>query len=185
MPRQGSNAPPVLKSGQKDFIWNRQPPYAGQYTTQQGGTLCGTQATRCWKVYKLTDQLNTQWRAKLAGIQSVFANYQLIGTNWGGDVEPTPGTLANGAAALTVIVDEGMGSLAKTTRRMTSRFQRRVDALVDDTTDTTVVLDRQARALVRASQTAAQAARTSALRSLAGSKGGYASPKKTARRARR
>jgi hypothetical protein len=92
-----SNAPPVKKSGQTDFIWNRQPPYAGQYTTQQGSVLCGTQATRCWKVYKLTDQLNAQWRAKLGAIQSVFANYQLIGTNWGGNVEPTPGTLANGA----------------------------------------------------------------------------------------
>lgn len=92
-----SNAPPRKMLDQKEFLWDRQPPYAGHYTTQQGATRCGTQATRCWKVYKLTDQLNAQWRAQLAQIGSVFANYTLVGTNWGGNVEPTPGTLANGA----------------------------------------------------------------------------------------
>ena len=44
---------------------------------------------RCWQVYKLTQQLNAQWQAKLRAVGSVFANYMLIGTQWGGNVEPT------------------------------------------------------------------------------------------------
>lgn len=92
-----SNAPPTLAAGQTDFLWNRSPPYAGQYVTRQGQTLCGTQATRCWKVYKLTEALNRQWRGQLSALGSVFGNYFLIGTNWGGNVEPDGTQLANGS----------------------------------------------------------------------------------------
>jgi hypothetical protein len=93
----GPNVPPQLKSGQKDYVWQRTAPYAGNYTTQQGNAQCGTQATHCWQVYGLTQQLNTAWRAQLQTLGSVFQNYYLIGTNWGGKVEPDGTTLANGS----------------------------------------------------------------------------------------
>lgn len=93
----GPNVPPQLKSGQTDYLWQRTPPYAGAYTTQQGKAQCGTQATHCWQVYGLTQQLNTAWRAQLQALGSVFQNYYLIGTNWGGNVEPDGTTLANGS----------------------------------------------------------------------------------------
>jgi len=90
----GSNVPPKLGSGQQDYVWQRTPPYAGAYTTPGS---CGTQVTHCWQVYTLTQQLNTAWRAQLEGLGSVFANYYLIGTNWGGNVEPDGTQLANGS----------------------------------------------------------------------------------------
>jgi hypothetical protein len=93
----GVNQPPTPKLGQKTYLWDRSQPYAGHYTTQQDGTMCGTQATHCWQVYQLTQQLNTAWRGQLAGLGSVFRHYYLIGTNWGGNVEPDGSTLTNGS----------------------------------------------------------------------------------------
>jgi hypothetical protein len=93
----GTNVPPALKPGQETYVWQRTPPYAGGYTTKQGEAACGTQATKCWQVYGLTQQLNTAWRAQLAVLGSPFKNYYLVGTNWGGNVEPDGTSLANGA----------------------------------------------------------------------------------------
>jgi hypothetical protein len=93
----GVNVPPALKSGQQDFVWQRTPPYAGGYTTTQGGVQCGTQVSHCWQVYYLTQQLNTAWRAQLAVLGSPFRHYYLIGTNWGGNVEPDGTQLDNGS----------------------------------------------------------------------------------------
>lgn len=93
----GPNVPPALESGQKDYLWQRTVPYAGAYTTTQGSAQCGTQATHCWQVYGLTQQLNIAWRAQLQALGSVFHNYYLVGTNWGGNVEPDGTTLANGS----------------------------------------------------------------------------------------
>lgn len=93
----GTNVPPTPPAGDKPFVWERQPPYAGAYTTEHDGVMCGTQVARCWQVYTLTRELNKAWRAKLAEVDSVFANYFLIGTNWGGNIEPGPGELDNGS----------------------------------------------------------------------------------------
>lgn len=94
----GTNVPPQLKDKQSAYLWRRTVPYAGNYTTTtQDGTLCGTQVARCWQVYQLTQQLNTDWRAQLTAIDSVFANYFLIGTNWGGNVEPDGTEYVNGS----------------------------------------------------------------------------------------
>jgi hypothetical protein len=49
-----------------------------------------SQATRCWAIYSTTESLNAQWQAALAALNSVFQNYMLIGTQWGGAVEPEP-----------------------------------------------------------------------------------------------
>ena len=95
------NTPPALKQGDSEYIWERQAPFAGAYTTSVGAQgsgatqQCGTQVARCWQVYELTQDLNTAWTAKLAAINSVFANYTLIGTNWGASIEPEPGKLDN------------------------------------------------------------------------------------------
>lgn len=93
----GVNQPPTPKLGQKAYLWDRTQPYAGHYTTKQGDALCGTQVSHCWQVYKLTQQLNTAWRAQLAAAGSVFQHYYLIGTNWGGNVEPDGVQLVNGS----------------------------------------------------------------------------------------
>ena len=93
----GVNQPPTPKLGQKAYLWDRQPPYAGHYTTTQGSATCGTQVSHCWQVYTLTQKLNTAWRGQLSGIGSVFQHYYLIGTNWGGNVEPDGVQLVNGS----------------------------------------------------------------------------------------
>lgn len=89
------NTPPQLASGQSAFIWQAQPPYAGLYTTSNDSTQCGTQVARCWQIYDLTQDLNSAWRQQLSSIGSVFAKYQLIGTNWGANIEFEPGKLDN------------------------------------------------------------------------------------------
>jgi len=91
------NVPPSLPKTEKAFLWERQPPYAKSYMTRANGNACGTQVARCWQVYGLTRQLNEAWRAQLTAINSVFANYFLIGTNWGGKVEPDGEELVNGS----------------------------------------------------------------------------------------
>lgn len=85
------------------FQWSRTEPYARAYQQTPGGV--SPQAVRCWNVYSLTSVLNDAWRAKLRQANSVFANYMLIGTQWGGNVEPVehgqipdnavPGLLSN------------------------------------------------------------------------------------------
>ncbi len=97
------NTPPKLKDQDSAFIWERQPPYAAAYLTTPGGDTCsgdpsqccGTQVSHCWAVYTLTQKLNADCQARLSTIGSVFANYYLIGTNWGGSVEPERGVLNN------------------------------------------------------------------------------------------
>jgi len=91
------NTPPVLAKGDSEFIWERQQPFAGAYTTTSGTQQCGTQVSRCWQVYDLTQDLNTAWTGQLQAINSVFANYFLIGTNWGASIEFEPGKLDNNA----------------------------------------------------------------------------------------
>ena len=92
-----TNQPPVKAKTAKAYLWNPTPPYAKNYLTPTGAgakTFVGTQVTRCWQIYKLTQQLNSQWQQKLRAINSVFANYMLIGTQWGTSIEggtPSPG----------------------------------------------------------------------------------------------
>jgi hypothetical protein len=85
-PGPGTNIAPAPPAGAKtQYPWSPQQPFAG------GGTTPATampQATRCWQVYPTTDQLNTQWRQALGALGSVFQNYMLIGTQWGGQLEP-------------------------------------------------------------------------------------------------
>ncbi len=80
-------------------LWNPVPPYARLYlATAKNGLKAGTQISRCWQIYKLTQQLNAQWQAKLRAVGSVFANYMLVGTQWGAAVEaPHPPTTPPGA----------------------------------------------------------------------------------------
>jgi hypothetical protein len=97
---QGTNIAPValLQEGadktqpqfrfRTQYPWNPRPPYA------RGATSAATampQAVRCWEIYPTTDQLNTQWQKVLGGVNSVFRNYMLIGTQWGASSQPLPG----------------------------------------------------------------------------------------------
>ena len=100
---QGTNIAPVsTSSNPNSYVWNPKQPYA------QGATTAATampQATRCWSTYPTTAALNTQWQTALAAYNTVFRNYMLIGTQWGGNVEPefpnpvpanaVPGMLSN------------------------------------------------------------------------------------------
>jgi hypothetical protein len=98
-----TNVAPVPSATGTAFQWRPGQPYAGAYRDSPKGL--SPQAVRCWSVYKLTDELNRDWQAKLRKEKSVFANYMLIGTQWGGNVEPVehgqlpdnavPGLLSN------------------------------------------------------------------------------------------
>lgn len=70
------------------YPWNSTAPYAKGGTTP---TTAMPQATRCWSIYPTTAQLNTQWQRALAAVKTPFQNYMLIGTQWGGAVEPREG----------------------------------------------------------------------------------------------
>jgi hypothetical protein len=84
---QGTNIAPAPSSG-TSYPWNSTAPYAKGATTP---ATAMPQATRCWSIYRTTTQINTQWQRALAGVKTPFQNYMLIGTQWGGKVEPREG----------------------------------------------------------------------------------------------
>lgn len=89
-----TNQPPIQSTKGTPFAWNPTQPFAKAYlytTKSKGQTVTvGTQVSRCWKIYSLTDDLNTQWRDQLGRIGSVFQNYMLVGTQWGASTTSTP-----------------------------------------------------------------------------------------------
>jgi hypothetical protein len=86
---QGTNVQPVSTGkGPTEFPWNAKAPYANGNTT---AATANPQATRCFSIYPTTAQLNTQWQNALAAFKTPLQNYMLIGTQWGGDVEPREG----------------------------------------------------------------------------------------------
>jgi hypothetical protein len=82
-----TNFPP---NGGKAFKWNGSPPYGKAYLQTVPGSArkAGSQITRCWQIYQITQKLNAQWQGQLKAIGSVFANYMLVGTQWGAAIEP-------------------------------------------------------------------------------------------------
>ncbi len=86
-PKAPTNQAPTPAKTAPQFSWYPKQPYALKYLSN--GRL-GTQISRCWKNYVLTDALNAQWRAQLAKVGTVFQNYMLIGTQWGANVEAPP-----------------------------------------------------------------------------------------------
>ncbi|MEM9293321.1 MAG: hypothetical protein AAGD01_16680 [Acidobacteriota bacterium] len=88
------NTAPGKLDGEDNYYWSATQPYASEYLYDG---KYGTQVARCWQIYKYTQELNTQWKAKLSGASSVLANYTLIGNQWGGNVEPDGSNVANGA----------------------------------------------------------------------------------------
>ncbi len=86
---QGTNIrPKSTGTGPTAYPWNRQQPYAKGNTTATTGM---SQATRCFSIYPTTAQLNTQWQNALGAFNTPLKNYMLIGTQWGGSVEPREG----------------------------------------------------------------------------------------------
>ncbi|WP_338700402.1 hypothetical protein V5279_20445 [Bradyrhizobium sp. 26S5] len=82
----GTNiAPQGLLGTKTQFPWNPTRPYAHGATSQATAI---PQAVRCWQIYPTTTVLNEQWRMALGSLKSVFQNYMLIGTQWGGQLEP-------------------------------------------------------------------------------------------------
>lgn len=83
---QPTNVVPLPPAGTTtQYPWNPRKPYA------KGGTTPATampQTVRCWEIYPTTASLNGQWQKALGAVSSVFTDYMLIGTQWGGDVEP-------------------------------------------------------------------------------------------------
>ncbi len=73
------------------YVWAPNQPYASSYlVANTGGTpKYGTQVVQCAKAYSLTAEIDSQWAKQLRAINSVFANYTLIGTQWGADIEQT------------------------------------------------------------------------------------------------
>jgi hypothetical protein len=77
------NQPPTLPAGQT-YRWAAKPPYAAAYATNGGhyGSpgLFGTQVARVQQTFPSTAATNPVWQQRLAG--TVWANYQLIGSQW-------------------------------------------------------------------------------------------------------
>jgi hypothetical protein len=80
-----------LPSGQSTFQWASAMPYAAAYAT--AGQF-GAQLVRPDPIYPPTDSVNRVWHKALQG--TVWANYQLIGSQWlsGSDSEGGKGTAA-------------------------------------------------------------------------------------------
>jgi hypothetical protein len=83
-----NQSPQESKTGPR-FAWNSTRPFAKNYLVPVG-TGFGTQVSRCWAIYSITDELNRQWRGELAKVGSVFQNYMLVGTQWGASITSTP-----------------------------------------------------------------------------------------------
>ena len=85
----GTNIRPQTNGlGPTKFPWNPRQPYA------RGNTTAATQmpqATRCFSIYQTTAQLNSQWQSALAAFKTPLQYYMLVGTQWGGNVEPREG----------------------------------------------------------------------------------------------
>ena len=83
----------INKSKDTVYKWDTNTPYAASYATkisgEADGKTFGTQVTRTYPIYYCTEQLNTVWQSKLSSLNSVFANYKLVGTQW---MVPTDGT---------------------------------------------------------------------------------------------
>src|SRR5918999_1207190 len=52
-----ANTAPAFQPGETEYLWSPQQPYAGPYRYDQ---RYGTQVARCYQIYSLTQQLNTQ-----------------------------------------------------------------------------------------------------------------------------
>jgi len=98
-----TNLAPVPSRGRAPaFLWSAEQPYAADYRWVTPEAIT-PQAVRCWKIYSLTQSLNAAWQKQLSQANSIFANYMLIGTQWGANVEPpiylpanaVPGVLSN------------------------------------------------------------------------------------------
>jgi hypothetical protein len=126
------NAPPPIAKGQV-YKWAAQPPYAAKYawTPYTGGpTNFGTQVTRSFPIYTETQQVNREWQAKLAG--TVWANYHLIGSQWGAvpdrphaSLEAFPSSLANTTIETYIQPTSnciGCHKLAQTTQHQDANF---------------------------------------------------------------
>lgn len=83
-PECSTNQPPRKSTDKPHFAWSPAPPYARAYLSPTpDGPRFGTQVSRCWSIYGLTASLNEQWRMALGHVGSVFANYMLVGSQWG------------------------------------------------------------------------------------------------------
>jgi hypothetical protein len=83
-PQCSTNQPPTESASKPIFAWNPTQPYALAYLrTSPDGHRVGSQVSRCWSIYALTASLNQQWQAELGKAGSVFANYMLVGSQWG------------------------------------------------------------------------------------------------------
>jgi hypothetical protein len=91
-PKCSTNEPPKKADQKPIFAWNPRQPFALSYLrTSASGRRIGSQVSRCWSIYSLTDSLNHQWQAELGKIGSVFQNYMLVGSQWGvKTVGPSP-----------------------------------------------------------------------------------------------
>lgn len=70
------NAPPAEPNNGK-YLWQSKAPFAKDYL--HDGKF-GTQATRCWDIYDVADTVTGEFRTAFG--DSVWKNYQLVGTQW-------------------------------------------------------------------------------------------------------
>ena len=90
-----TNIAPALKPGESNFLWNDKPPYAARYAIDG---KYGTQVVRDWKIFPETAKVSQSYQGQLSGDSvskyfrgllggTVWANYELVGTQWMGGIE--------------------------------------------------------------------------------------------------
>ncbi len=70
------NAPPVLKKGEKYYLWETSQPYGQRYANGK----FGTQVTIVNPFYKETEDTNKRWHKLMPN--TVWTHYRLIGSQW-------------------------------------------------------------------------------------------------------
>jgi hypothetical protein len=76
---------PAKKPAGGVFKWAPKAPYAAAYSPDGAH---GAQVVRSVPIYSETDEVNNEWRTKLAG--TVWANYHLIGSQWSVELDQPP-----------------------------------------------------------------------------------------------
>jgi len=127
-----TNELPKLVGTEKTFRWNNKPPYAARYAN---GGKYGTQVVRDWRIFEETNDLNEYYRDLLSGdltnwyfrnllSGTVWANYELVGTQWMADAEVAGqnGNIPRYLSNTTMETAMQFNSTQDTTQTMTQSF---------------------------------------------------------------
>ncbi|MBI3653119.1 MAG: hypothetical protein HY231_18990 [Acidobacteria bacterium] len=89
------NDPPSLIKKQQTYRWAATAPYAAKYAYKFGDKRYGTQVVRASDIYPETQATNKKWQTLQGVAGTVWADYELVGTQWEAFNFKFPKMLAN------------------------------------------------------------------------------------------